>query len=122
MKVIIGPYGEEDQFVSIRIDKYDTWSLDTTMAKILVPALTQLRDTTHSYPGEFCADVEDTGMLKWQGILTEMIWSFEQCTIDSIDLFVDSDGVFDKEGLLSHQTKINKGLHLFAQYYQHLWD
>lgn len=34
----------------IRIDPWDTWSMDRTLAPIILPMLKQLRETQHSYP------------------------------------------------------------------------
>jgi hypothetical protein len=31
----------------VKIDKYDTWSMDTTLAKIVLPMLKQLKETKH---------------------------------------------------------------------------
>lgn len=40
----------------VKIDKWDTWSMDTTLAPIILPMLIQLRDTKHGSP---CVDMED---------------------------------------------------------------
>jgi len=42
--------------IKIRIDKYDTWSMDHTLALIALPMLKQLRDTKHGSPQ---VDIED---------------------------------------------------------------
>ena len=36
--------------IKIRIDKYDTWSMDHTLGMIILPMLKQLRDTKHGSP------------------------------------------------------------------------
>ena len=40
-------YDKQEQKVKVRIDKYDTWSMDHTLAHIILPMLKQLRDTKH---------------------------------------------------------------------------
>ena len=40
----------------VKIDKYDTWSMDHTLADIILPMLKQLRDTKHGSP---LVDLED---------------------------------------------------------------
>ena len=50
MKVEIGPYPSEidifdEQQVSVRIDPWDTWSMDDTLAQIILPMLKQLKNT-----------------------------------------------------------------------------
>jgi|694.fasta_scaffold01392_59 hypothetical protein len=79
----------------VRIDKYDTWNMDTTLSPIILPMLKQLRDTKHGSP---MVDEEDVPPhmrhtnitpdnpwgadnwvhYKWDWVLNEMIWAFEQ--------------------------------------------
>ena len=40
----------------VKIDKYDTWSMDSTLVPIILPMLKQLRDTKH---GSTMVDMED---------------------------------------------------------------
>jgi predicted DCC family thiol-disulfide oxidoreductase YuxK len=104
MKVNIGPYPKyikktqtyspPERKVSVRIDPWDTWSMDHTLAHIIVPMLIQLRDTKHGAPYTDDEDVpenlhavkmseEDDALdthhfTRWNWILNEMIWAFEQ--------------------------------------------
>ena len=77
--------------VKIRIDKYDTWSMDNTLALIILPMLKQLKATKHGAPFTDLDDVpehmryEDTEdsntqwiQHRWDWVLNEMIWTFEQ--------------------------------------------
>jgi len=60
MKVYIGPYpktSNKEQKISVRIDKYDTWSMDITLAHIIVPMLKQLKETKHGAPDVSDEDV-----------------------------------------------------------------
>lgn len=107
MKVNIGPYtnGNKPRKVSIRIDRHDTYSMDHTLALIILPMLVQLRNTKHGIPHEF-AEVggEDynsqesfdfykesqnesfsKGCDRWDEVLDKMIWSFEQIIDDDYD-------------------------------------
>lgn len=105
MKVYIGPYpkSEKDRKVSVRIDKYDTWSMDHTLAIIILPMLKQLKETTHGSSGSMpsfqqtsnssqrCFDFYEegdslaweAGHKEWRDILSEMIWAFEQIVNDN---------------------------------------
>ena len=164
----------------VKIDKCDTWSMDSTLAPIILSMLKQLRDTKH---GSQVVDLEDVPEPmrtinheewdpqscfefyhepdlqkiqcdlhdRWDWVLGEMIWTFEQICDDDNDAqfhsgnhdfkFVpcewDSDGkptlytsekgpndthVFDSEGYTKHQERINNGLRLFGKYYRGLWD
>jgi len=38
------------QKIEVRIDKYDTWSMDHTLSYIILPMLKQLRATKHGSP------------------------------------------------------------------------
>lgn len=85
-------YGKNKRKVEIRIDQYDTWSMDHTLSLIVVPMLKQLREAKHGYP---LADPEDAPHIgvgetdpndlsdsladdRWNWILGEMIWAHEQ--------------------------------------------
>ena len=51
MKVKIGDYKDDgEREISVKIDKWDTYSMDHTLAMIAHPMLVQLRDTTHGSP------------------------------------------------------------------------
>ena len=100
MKVKIGnwPKNKGERKLDIQIEGFDTWNLDGTLAKIIYPALLQLKATKHGVPSEF-GDVggeaygqqgsfefyEETNdwafqesQKKWDEVLDKMIWSFQQ--------------------------------------------
>jgi hypothetical protein len=80
----------------IKIDRYDTWSMDHTLAHIIHPMLIQLHDTKHGAPFTEDGDVpeelrsssaapkenewdtDSNHFARWDWILTEMIWAFYQ--------------------------------------------
>lgn len=88
--------------VKIRIDKYDTWNMDITLAMIILPMLKQLKDTKHGAPigmpafeqisnsAQYCFDFYEEGdddawkkgHEQWTEIFDEIIWSFEQLQPD----------------------------------------
>jgi len=101
MKVKIGKYLKginENRKIDIQIDNYDTWSLDNTLAMIILPALIQLKLTKHGVPGEFVNNVGgdldrnyvfdfiyddekrvfEESCNKWNETMDKMIWSFQQ--------------------------------------------
>lgn len=104
MKVDISDYpsGDADRKINVRIDPFDTWSLDHTLSIVILPALIQLKDTKQGIPSEFvgegiggdldnnhCFDfikedadqVFDKQCEKWEETLNKMIWSFLQLSI-----------------------------------------
>jgi hypothetical protein len=128
----------------IRIDPYDTWSMDHTLGLIIVPMLKQLKATKHGSPSVSDADVpedlrspmgylatedydvDDNYHKRWDWVMDEMIWAFEQTIDDSSEnQFFDysvKPYVYDKEGHVKHSERIQRGTILFGKYYQGLWD
>ncbi|WP_347851803.1 hypothetical protein [Planktomarina sp.] len=92
------------QKVSVKIDPWDTYSMDYTLANIVLPMLIQLKTTSHSYPS-------DLNEKKWDNILDKMIYSFE------LKLQNDGYDLSEKE-----EKKMQEGFVLFGKYYQNLWD
>ena len=88
----------------IVIHNYDTWSMDNTLAMIILPMLKQLREDKHGAPYVDDKDVpkelrstsakkltqkqKDNGHVdelfhkRWEWVLDEMIWVFEQKNAD----------------------------------------
>jgi len=123
MKVNIGEYGPQGERVSeVHIDDWDTWSMDVTLAYIIVPMLIQLRDTCHGAPlvadedvPEVLRRIDDGGDIdefyfdRWDYVLNEMIFAFKMKAEE-----------FDA---LEEDTKrISNGFRLFGKYYSDLWD
>jgi hypothetical protein len=150
----------------VKIDHYDTWSLDNTLSPIILPMLEQLKATKHGapyvedadvppklranrdarYKGRYLApdlhkindNVDKKFFKRWDYVLDEMIWTFEQLSMD------DHEGQFydhslannpkdeldkqvrkikvDRVGLKKHNERIDNGLKLFGKYYRSLWD
>ena len=85
--------------IYIHIDRWDTWSMDSTLAYIIRPMLHQLKKTTHGAPWvddedvpeelrstsarEVTQDEKDTGHVddnhfkRWEWVMDEMIFAFE---------------------------------------------
>lgn len=88
-------YNKRKRISYIKIDKHDTWSLDNTLAMIILPALKQFKETFHSYPildfkeGEDydseSEDIDSINEKRWNDVLDKMIWSFEQILDDNND-------------------------------------
>jgi hypothetical protein len=82
--------------VYVKIDAYDTWSMDHTLAYIALPMLKQLQLTKQGAPLVDDADVpdalkstsakpklnewdtDDNHFARWDWAINEMIWAFEQ--------------------------------------------
>jgi len=162
----------------VKIDRYDTWSMDHTLAYIILPMLKQLQSTKH---GSAMVDDEDVpeglrepkkpkrkkndvrGTLqvhaldmedeytlvhqKWEWVLGEMIWAFEQKVKDDDETEFFDHSAYEKsngktnhdiwfkdmsegnsklkvdwDGLKAHQERKANGYRLFGKYYEGLWD
>lgn len=115
MKVKIGDYKDEgEREISVKIDKWDTYSMDHTLAMIAHPMLIQLRDTTNgspfvvfedrpehligTVPVRERGDVDEFHHDAWQWALTEMIHAFESKLSDDWEgqfFSGESDWVFE---------------------------
>lgn len=117
MKIEIPHPDEIDQVgTQIVIHKWDTWSMDHTLAYIIVPMLKQLKETKHGAPAVEFKDVpqellppdveafnklyaqngetDENFFKRWDYVLDEMIWAFEQKLIDWEDQY--SSGEVDR--------------------------
>jgi hypothetical protein len=124
----------------IRIDRWDTWSMDHTLAPIILPMLVQLKDTKHGAP--FVDNVDVPKQLRatkkqieaygkkgevdpkhfdrWDWVLDEMIYAFD-CKANKDDVYMRFD-ILDRDGMEKEQERISNGFRLFGKYYENLWD
>jgi hypothetical protein len=157
----------------VKIDPWDTWSMDSTLTPIILPMLKQLREHKHGAPHtedeDVPADLRSTTksaqqakkeswdsdgnhFKRWDWIMDEMIWAFEQLADDSWEeqyftgksdiVWVPSKELdakgrpltyemkkgpgdtrkYDKKGYAKHNARIDNGLRLFGKYFRALWD
>ena len=114
----------------VKIDRWDTWSMDYTLSFIVVPMLKQLKETKHGAPfvddedvpeelkstsappKENDYDTDDNHFKRWDWALNEMIWAFEQnLSYDSEEKFFDHAEWDEKEkdfGKNLHKIKIDQ--------------
>jgi len=106
MKVKLGNYKKDStRNVDVEIEKFDTYSLDHTLAHIILPALLQLKVSKMGIPAEFAdaggADYDnqdsfdfykethneafDEKCKEWDEVLDKMIWSFQQILLDDYE-------------------------------------
>ena len=133
--------------IKVRIDSYDTWNADSTLSIIIAPMLRQLKEhkcgapfvDDEDVPTELTStsappltqdqldvgEVDSNHFKRWDYILDEMIWAFEQDEkfivygIDPEEKF-DYDFSEDSEFSKYHKRKQN-GFRLFGKYYSGLW-
>lgn len=173
MRVMIGNYPKynkktkktPDRKVKVELDRWDHWNANETLAYIIVPVLKALKKNKQGAPftddedapehlrstpeerkkREQTFETDANHFKRWDWILKEMIWAFEQELKDweskfhhgRIDIkwkkLEDGSGyqmmrgpkdthTFDKEGAKAHQDRMANGRRLFAKYYDGLWD
>jgi len=156
----------------VKIDRWDTWSMDSTLTPIILPMLKQLKKDKHGAPYTEDADVPErlrsttkaaikskkeswdtdcNHFKRWDWIMDEMIWAFEQLADDWEAQFhtgksdvvwipskeLDAKGKpltyemtagpkdtrkWDKKGYMKHSARIDNGTRLFGKYFRALWD
>jgi hypothetical protein len=144
----------------IKLDRWDTWSFDHTLADIILPGLKQLKATKQgapftedddvpeylrshmAQPKENEWDTDSLHFMRWDWILDEMIWAFEQkvddeaeskffdhneCPTDPCARLEDltngaSKVKYDQEGYTKWHERKTNGFRLFGKYYENLWD
>ena len=161
------------QISYVKIDRYDTWNTDRTLAKVILPMLKQLRETKMGSPEVDLEDVPEHMRSKpyhdfddqdvfyfmkedekydvharWDWVLDEIIWTFEQILDDDADRQfhtgehdvvwkeIEYNGEkmyemlrgpndthkFDRVGYNAWNERQKNGLRLFGKYYRGLWD
>ena len=125
------------QKIKIHIDRWDTWSMDHTLAYIVLPMLKQLKERKHGAPHVDPKDVpkelqpkkqtkkqkdngetDSTHFERWDWVLDEMIYAFD-CKANKDDVYMRFE---DKEEMKAEQERISNGFRLFGKYYESLWD
>jgi len=122
----------------IRIDPWDTWSMDHTLAPIILPMLEQLKDTKHGAPHVDNEDVPESlwanqtemrnyeydgstdihFFARWDYVMDEMIYAFD-CKANKDDVIMRLESQKEIE---AEQARISNGFRLFGKYYEALWD
>jgi hypothetical protein len=124
----------------VKIARYDTWSMDSTLADIILPMLKQLKETKHGSPFVEMEDVPEhlrgtttedwdaqltfdfyeedkvkEGIndvhARWDWVMNEMIFAFEKKANDT-----------DWSATWEESQRMENGFRLFGTYYQGLWD
>ena len=147
----------------VKIERWDTYSADHTIALILVPLLKELKQTKHGSPyvkdedvpdhlkstnappkvNDY--DVDDNHHMRWEYVLDEMIWAFEQQLNDDRETQFSSGDIdysikrldngmgemirnpgdtykVDSDAQAKYEERIQNGLNMFAKYYSGLWS
>lgn len=119
----------------VKLDRWDTWNMDGTLSPIILPMLKQLHATKHGSPNvddadvpeelkstsappkENVYDVDGNHFKRFDWVMDEMIWAFEQLQPDNDWEQLYTSGVadwkfvpVDVEG-----NEVSKGEHKFSE-------
>lgn len=107
-------------------DDSELWSLDTTIAKFLLPRIKRYREVHCGYPASLTNE-------RWNEILDKMVAAFEVYLYDN-DLINSEDTIkkFHKQGILGKKKTLEEclkthadfeeGIEYFHKYWTWLWD
>ena len=136
-----------DRRVTVRIDKHDTWSMYSDLALIILPMLKDLQGIKHGAPHVEDVDVpeylrsttappkenewdlDDRWFERWDYVIEEMVWAFEQIVYDDdfeyepcYHILPDgSRGEWQEDEAKEYNARIQNGTILFGKYFRNLW-
>ena len=147
MKVEIGRYPDSKskarRMIRVKIDAWDTWSLNHTLALIIAPALRKFKKANNGVPGSLMdlshhetmewnsaafkkaeRKASDRADKEWDRILDVMIWSFEEVAADNpsepiITKFKDKRQWRRRSD--AYHKRLDEGFALFGKWYGALW-
>lgn len=150
MFVRIGPYpkprSKRERHEVVRVHRYDTWSLDSTLAKVIAPALSKFMDEWEHHAGYPSCFVDNGEMDAWRRVVSSMWLAFELIANDYEDalneeLFrrvpahtffrnpPEGERLCDTQAWADYNAQreaidnlIQDGLDNFAKYYRSLWN
>jgi len=148
--------------VYVKIDRWDAWNADDTLCYIIAPLLKELKNQKQSAafvddedaPEHLHSnltkeqkenhDIDDNWFARWNWVLDEMIWCFENLQTDWEEKYYSgkSDVYFEKldngystmkhgpnhtfkvddEGIKKERERMDNALRLFGKYYFNLWS
>jgi hypothetical protein len=130
--------------VKIRIDDYDVWGADHTIALIALPLLKRLKEKKCGSPRVDDEDVPEHLRVafakppteekkncstdsnwhpRWDWVLGEIIWGFENMLAeDAGEVNFHKDGKYDLEAHRKFDDRIQNAMCLFGKYIRGMWD
>jgi hypothetical protein len=128
MKVNIGKYPKNGLLrkVSVKIDSYDTWNADHTLALIITPLLEKMKEKKQGAPlvddddvpdelkstsadkKEHEWDTDSNHFKRWDWVLDEMIYAMREISEDNPGQhkFFDDSDILDSENLFDQLDKM----------------
>lgn len=156
-------HSKRNRNMYIHIDGYDAWNADDTMARIILPIMKRVKEdkqgygfiddedvpeeirSTNASPKENEWDWDDNAQKRYEWVLNEIIWSFEQIldpngedqfhsgVIDHVWEPCENSKLsqlghgpkhtheFDVDGYKAWYKRIDNGTTLFGKYFRTFW-
>jgi hypothetical protein len=140
MKVSLGrfPKNNTERKISVKIDKWDSWNADHSLALIAAPLLIQLKETKQGSPKVDDADVpehlrstaapakenewdtDDNWHLRWDYVMDEMIYAMQEIANHNQgeEIFWDCSEVDETKDIMEqvHAMKVDReGLDIYQK-------
>lgn len=97
-------------------DDSETWNLDLTITRFILPRLRRFEEITIGYPSEITPQ-------EWHILLKKMIVAFEELE-NRWDFHTQGESTRNDKDHIQYSNKekvIQEGLEIFAKYYCYLW-
>lgn len=156
-------YQKRNRNIFIKIDGYDTFNADDTLARIILPVMKQLKTQKQGYgfiddldvpeelrsynagPKENEWDWDDNAEKRYEWVLNEIIWAFENMLDDKAEDQFHTGVIdhiwepcensklsqlghgpkhthkFDKDGYMAWSKRIDNGTRLLGVYFRTFW-
>lgn len=109
---------DSDPEITIELNSDDMYSLDCTLAPLLLAAVKQFKEVANGCPAKLTGywndeTIETTieeGMAAWHAILDDMIYAFEIEVLCGMEDWDTTD-----------YERVERGLAYFGEYYRDLW-
>ena len=121
MKAFIGDYEGGSRKVEIEVHKHDLFSLDMTIAELVLPLLLKFRENIMGFPttiskedlpSELSSLEDDDRIKSWEWVLDEMIFAMDHI----------SNGRHFSTYNSEVEERVDAGLLLFGKYFRDLWQ
>jgi hypothetical protein len=157
-------HSKQKRIQYIKTDNWDSWSGDTTMAMLILPIMKDIKRMKHGYgcindedvpeelrstnapPKEDEWDWDDNAVKRYEWVLDEIIWAFEQILDENAEdqfhsgvmdhIWIPCEDnpnlkqmghgpnhthTFDVEGYKAFYKRVDNGTTLFGKYFRTFW-
>lgn len=101
---------------NVRVDYWDMWELDITLAKIIYPCLVKFKENLDGHPGDLTFE-------QWEEVLDKIAWSMNEIIKDDYLIqYCIQEGEYEWDKIDEHENKMQEGCELLGRYFRNLWE